>query len=162
MRRVVVQSSVVLFLNVGSLPDISMNQLLMFFRWTEEDKGEGWKTGSEKKQWKSVRQMSDSRFPDTHVETWGIFPVWSGREGVPSIFPQTWTLRYSVTTSELVNSAGDKSQLKLSRPICQCPKDAHTHTYVGLVKLYRRVWRRNDWSDCLVVTRPTVSVWRWI
>lgn len=154
--RVVVQSSVVLFLNVGSLPDISMNQLLMFFRWTEERiRGKDERRVRKRNNGNLRGRCLILSFPILTLKLGESFLC--GRDGrVCLVFShkQTWTPNYSVGMSELVMSKfswNDRDWFVIARKT-----PTLIRMYLLVKTLWTCVWHRNDWSDCRDVTRPAV------
>lgn len=134
MSRVVVQSSVVWFLNVGSLPDISMNQLLMFFRWTEERiRGKDERRVRKRNNGNLLGRCLILSFPILTLKLGESFLCGQGGR-VCRVFShkQTWRLHYSVAMSELVNSAALKfSWNDQDRFVSARKTPTHTHVLIS-------------------------------
>lgn len=157
-----------------------MLDLSLTFPWTSSwcssdeqrrGRGEGWKTGSEEKQWKCAGQMSHSLFPNTHVETRGNLSCVVGC--VCSIFPQTdrhgcssvvWWFHIRLTHSVV---------LKFSCNILGMfwhQKHTRTHTYVLCnvvlltVKLSHHCLRSKMMFRCCHATRdkPVIGSTAWL
>lgn len=91
INQLVVESLVVCFLMLA--PSLTFPWTSSWCSSEEQRKGwvERWKTGSEKKQWKSAGQMCHSLLPNAHVETRGNLScvyVCVCSSSFSSIFPQ--------------------------------------------------------------------------